>query len=88
MLARHRDPIADFSLGQPSLDEVFLALTGRPAEQAAAEDGGGYGAEEESPRERHSADLDRSAPLADELAPCRASRSTRRPRARAPVRVP
>ena len=24
--------IADFSLGQPSLDEVFLALTGRPAE--------------------------------------------------------
>ena len=25
-------PIADFSVGQPSLDEVFLALTGRPAE--------------------------------------------------------
>jgi ABC-2 type transport system ATP-binding protein len=25
--------IADFSLGQPSLDEVFLALTGRPAEE-------------------------------------------------------
>jgi ABC-2 type transport system ATP-binding protein len=24
--------IADFSLGQPSLDEVFLALTGHPAE--------------------------------------------------------
>ncbi|HYI36237.1 MAG TPA: ATP-binding cassette domain-containing protein [Thermoleophilaceae bacterium] len=24
--------VADFSLGQPSLDEVFLALTGRPAE--------------------------------------------------------
>jgi ABC-2 type transport system ATP-binding protein len=24
--------IADFSLGQPSLDEVFLALTGRPVE--------------------------------------------------------
>jgi ABC-2 type transport system ATP-binding protein len=24
--------LADFSLGQPSLDEVFLALTGRPAE--------------------------------------------------------
>ena len=28
--------IADFSLGQPSLDEVFLALTGRPAEHADA----------------------------------------------------
>ena len=27
--------IADFSLGQPSLDEVFLALTGRRAEQDA-----------------------------------------------------
>ena len=26
--------IADFSLGQPSLDEVFLALTGHPAEPA------------------------------------------------------
>jgi len=29
--------IADFSLGQPSLDEVFLALTGHPAEPAAGE---------------------------------------------------
>jgi ABC-2 type transport system ATP-binding protein len=30
--------IADFSLGQPSLDEVFLALTGHPAEdQTSAE---------------------------------------------------
>ena len=29
--------VADFSLGQPSLDEVFLALTGHPAEEA---DGG------------------------------------------------
>ncbi|HLE96976.1 MAG TPA: DUF4162 domain-containing protein, partial [Candidatus Thermoplasmatota archaeon] len=26
--------VTDFSLGQPSLDEVFLALTGRPAEDA------------------------------------------------------
>jgi ABC-2 type transport system ATP-binding protein len=26
--------VADFSLGRPSLDEVFLALTGRPAEEA------------------------------------------------------
>ena len=25
--------VADFSLGQPSLDEVFLALTGHTAEQ-------------------------------------------------------
>jgi len=24
--------VSDFALGQPSLDEVFLALTGRPAE--------------------------------------------------------
>ncbi len=29
--------IAAFSLGQPSLDEVFLALTGHPAEQAPGE---------------------------------------------------
>ena len=26
--------VGDFSLGQPSLDEVFLALTGHPAEEA------------------------------------------------------
>jgi ABC-2 type transport system ATP-binding protein len=30
--------IADFSLGQPTLDEVFLALTGHTAEQAAEDD--------------------------------------------------
>ena len=24
--------VTDFALGQPSLDEVFLALTGRPAD--------------------------------------------------------
>ncbi|MCE3266933.1 MAG: daunorubicin resistance transporter ATPase subunit [Solirubrobacterales bacterium] len=29
--------IADFSLGQPSLDEVFLALTGRPPDEAEGE---------------------------------------------------
>ncbi|MBA2636660.1 MAG: ATP-binding cassette domain-containing protein [Solirubrobacterales bacterium] len=29
--------IADFSLGQPSLDEVFLALTGRPAKEVPDE---------------------------------------------------
>ena len=31
-LARSGVRVADFSLGQPSLDEVFLALTGHPAE--------------------------------------------------------
>jgi ABC-2 type transport system ATP-binding protein len=35
-LARAGFGVADFSLGQPSLDEVFLALTGRPAEEAEA----------------------------------------------------
>jgi ABC-2 type transport system ATP-binding protein len=30
--------LAEFSLGQPSLDEVFLALTGHPAEDQAADD--------------------------------------------------
>jgi ABC-2 type transport system ATP-binding protein len=30
--------IADFSLGQPSLDEVFLALTGHPAEEDRPQD--------------------------------------------------
>jgi ABC-2 type transport system ATP-binding protein len=34
-LARSGIRIADFSLGQPSLDEVFLALTGHPAEEQA-----------------------------------------------------
>ncbi len=32
-LSRSGVKIADFSLGQPSLDEVFLALTGHPAEE-------------------------------------------------------
>ena len=36
-LSRAGVAIADFSLGQPSLDEVFLALTGHPAEEAADE---------------------------------------------------
>jgi ABC-2 type transport system ATP-binding protein len=35
-LARSGVSIADFALGQPSLDEVFLALTGHPAD----DDGG------------------------------------------------
>ncbi|MDO8348133.1 MAG: ATP-binding cassette domain-containing protein [Rugosibacter sp.] len=30
--------VADFSLGQPSMDEVFLALTGHPAEELSADD--------------------------------------------------
>jgi ABC-2 type transport system ATP-binding protein len=38
-LARSGVGIATFSLGQPSLDEVFLALTGRPAEEQPAEQG-------------------------------------------------
>ena len=29
--------VAEFSVGNPSLDEVFFALTGRPAEEAATE---------------------------------------------------
>jgi ABC-2 type transport system ATP-binding protein len=33
-LERTDVPIAQFSLGQPSLDDVFLALTGRPATEA------------------------------------------------------
>ena len=36
-LARSGVGIADFSLGQPTLDEVFLALTGRPAEEVPGE---------------------------------------------------
>ena len=32
-MARSGIEVAGFSLGQPSLDEVFLALTGRPAEE-------------------------------------------------------
>ena len=35
-LSRSGIKIADFSLGQPSLDEVFLALTGRPADEVTA----------------------------------------------------
>jgi ABC-2 type transport system ATP-binding protein len=37
-LSRSGVGVADFSLGQPSLDEVFLALTGHPAEEDAAEE--------------------------------------------------
>jgi ABC-2 type transport system ATP-binding protein len=37
-LSRSGVRIADFSLGQPSLDEVFLALTGHPAEDQTEQD--------------------------------------------------
>jgi ABC-2 type transport system ATP-binding protein len=37
-LARAGVRIADFSLGQPSLDEVFLALTGHPADEQTPEE--------------------------------------------------
>jgi ABC-2 type transport system ATP-binding protein len=37
-LARSGIAVTDFALGQPSLDEVFLALTGRPAEDEDADD--------------------------------------------------
>jgi ABC-2 type transport system ATP-binding protein len=36
-LTRTGVQVADFALGQPSLDEVFLALTGHPAEPADEE---------------------------------------------------
>jgi ABC-2 type transport system ATP-binding protein len=36
-LARSGVGVAQFSLGQPSLDEVFMALTGRPAEDQTHE---------------------------------------------------
>ena len=38
-LARAGVRVGSFSLGQPSLDEVFLALTGRPAEDQTADVG-------------------------------------------------
>ena len=31
-------PVAEFALGQPSLDEVFLALTGHPADESAEQE--------------------------------------------------
>jgi ABC-2 type transport system ATP-binding protein len=37
-LARCCVPLAEFSLGHPSLDEVFLALTGHPAEDTTPEE--------------------------------------------------
>ena len=46
-LARSGVGIADFSVGQPSLDEVFLALTGKPAEPQ--DEDGEIAIEEEQP---------------------------------------
>jgi len=37
-LSRSGLEVSEFSLGQPSLDEVFLALTGRPAESQHGEE--------------------------------------------------
>jgi len=37
-LARAGVAVTDFSLGQPSLDEVFLALTGHPADDTSTAD--------------------------------------------------
>jgi ABC-2 type transport system ATP-binding protein len=39
-LTRAGIAVAHFSLGQPTLDEVFLALTGHPVEETATEDEG------------------------------------------------
>ena len=45
-LSRSGIRIADFSLGQPSLDEVFLALTGHPAEPDAVAEEAAAGEEQ------------------------------------------
>jgi ABC-2 type transport system ATP-binding protein len=37
-LSRAGISVASFALGQPSLDEVFMALTGHPAEEEPRED--------------------------------------------------
>jgi ABC-2 type transport system ATP-binding protein len=37
-LSRSHVEVAEFALGQPSLDEVFFALTGRPAEERAEQE--------------------------------------------------
>jgi ABC-2 type transport system ATP-binding protein len=46
-LSRAGVRVGSFSLAQPSLDEVFLALTGRPAEDQTG-DGGTSVAEEQA----------------------------------------
>ncbi|GAY78078.1 ABC-transporter ATP-binding component [Sporolactobacillus inulinus] len=39
MLSDHQIRVSEFSLGQPSLDEVFLTLTGKPAEDSPQKEG-------------------------------------------------
>jgi ABC-2 type transport system ATP-binding protein len=48
-LARSGVRIADFSLARPTLDEVFLALTGHPAEEEPPEEAVGVGEERDAP---------------------------------------
>ena len=62
--------VADFSLGQPSLDEVFLALTGHAAEDAD---------EAEEVRGMSTTDDHRRPPRTDEAASARRSSSGARP---------
>jgi ABC-2 type transport system ATP-binding protein len=47
-LARAQIQVANFSLGAPSLDDVFFALTGRPAEEKPRENSNGNGNGKES----------------------------------------
>src|SRR5680860_1353721 len=49
-LSREGIAVATFALGQPSLDEVFLALTGRPAEPEPASNNGALAVPEPSER--------------------------------------
>ena len=79
-LARSGVRIADFSLGQPSLDEVFLALTGHPAEErgrAGNDDRGGAGSMSANPTTEPA-----PRPAAEEAALRKALSSTPRPPAR------
>lgn len=39
-LSRAKIPLTDFTLGTPSLDDVFFTLTGRPAQRDAADESG------------------------------------------------
>ena len=72
-LSRAGVGIADFSLGQPSLDEVFLALTGHPAEEDDERHRGGAGGMSDHP--------DRTARAARPTRTRRCARpSPRRPR--------
>ena len=78
-LARSGVRIADFSLGQPSLDEVFLALTGHTAEDQSADDGHprGGASSMSTPTTRP-----QTAPDADAAAVRKAISSSERPAAR------